>query len=146
MTNSDLSTFAGMACANLFPASQADMAAWQKVGVVAPDCEYVLWGQMYVDARPGKYGSAARLCLAVGPNMKPVGEVASLQADAGKVRGWQTCFARYHSGKAGVDPSVGQDLYVLIGAHVTGPASDKFDAPVAFARWDNLVLLSGATP
>jgi parallel beta-helix repeat protein len=146
LTNSDLNTFAGVACANLFAANRSDMSAWQKVGVIAPDCEYVVWGQIYVDARPGKFGSLARLCLAVGPDMKSVGDVALLQADAGKVRGWQTCFARYHSGKAGVDPNVGQDLYVLIGARVIGPASDKFDAPVAFARWDNLVLLSGATP
>ncbi len=146
ITNSDLNTFAGMACANLFPANQTDMSAWQKVGVVVPDCEYVLWGQMYVDAAHGEFGSAARLCLAVGDDRSPVGDVALLQADAGKVRGWRTCFARYHSGKAGADPNVGQDLYVLIGAHVIGPADTQVDAPVAFVRWDNLVLLSGETP
>jgi hypothetical protein len=145
-TRGDLHTFLGMACANLFPRNQDETTAFQKVGVVAPDCEYILWGQVLVDARPGKFGSAARLYLAVGQDLQPVGDVGALQADAGKVRTWVTCSARFRSGKAGADPNVGKDLYAVLGARVLGPDDQKADTPVAFVRWDNLVLLSGATP
>ena len=68
------------------------------------------------------------------------------KADPGRPGHWNTAFASYHSGKAGEDPNVGQNLYVVLGASVTGPADAGAKDPVAFVRWDNLVLLTGERP
>jgi hypothetical protein len=41
---------------------------------------------------------------------------------------------------------VGRDLYVVLAARVTGPAGIPMDGAAAFARWDNLTLLTGQPP
>ena len=138
----DLSTYMAIACANLFPTHQANVLAFQKVGTLAPNCEYILWGDLSVRSVHPQLAGIGEIYLAVGEGLAPVGAKASLRADPGKERSWNTCDTRYHSPAAG-DPTVGKDLYVVIAARVQGPADVKSTAPVVFVRWDNLTLLSG---
>jgi hypothetical protein len=154
----DLHTYTGLACANLFPPHQAGLLAFQKVapllakeglgevGTVAPDCEYILWGDLLVSSVHDQFAAVGELFLAVGEALEPLGTKGSVQAEAKKTRSWNTCFARYRSGQAGEDPNVSQDLYVVLSARLQGPADLPSNAPVGFARWDNLVLLSGEKP
>jgi hypothetical protein len=145
-SHAGLHTFVGMACANLLRGNQQEAVAIQKVGTVAVDGEYVLFGDATVSSVDAGFGGVARVYLAVGDGLQPLGEPAVLRAAPGKARGWQTVCMRARAGKAGQDAAVGQDLYVVIGARVEGPADAKADTPVVFARWDGMTLLTSQAP
>ncbi|MBI3923536.1 MAG: right-handed parallel beta-helix repeat-containing protein [Armatimonadetes bacterium] len=142
-TAGDLHIAGGMACANLFPGQQTDIVAYQKVGVVTPDCEYLLFGDVFVSSIHDQFATLGNLYLAAGDPAKPLAARASLAADPRKQRTWNTLFTRYHSGKQGVDSDLGKDLFVVLAARVKGPVEVKSDNPVGFVRWDNLVMFSG---
>lgn len=142
-TRGDIHSYVSMACANLFPAHQRPMLAFQRVGTVAPECEYILFGDMTVTSLREEFGAIGEMYLAAGDDLKPLGTPASARAEPGKSRCWNTYFTRYRSGQGGEDATVGQPLYVVIAARVEGPADLKADAPVAFVRWDGLTLLTG---
>jgi len=135
-----------MACANLLPQNRAGATAFQKVGKVAPDCEYILFGDMTVSSRHEGFAAIGELYLAVGEGLKPIGKKGSMKAQPGKARSWNTCDAHYRSGSADEDQAVGQDLYVVIKGTSEGPADVQGSTPVAFVRWDNLTLLTGEEP
>lgn len=136
----------GIAAVNMPPTRRRDAVAFQRVGTVAPDCEYILWGDMTAYSRDARVGAVASLYLAVGEELEPLGERATLTAAPEHRRGWITRDTRVRTGAADEDPLVGRDLYVVIAARVEGPDDIEGDQPVAFARWDNLVLLSGEPP
>ncbi len=142
----DLHTYAGMACANLLPAHQQRLLAWQPVGRVAPETEYLVFGDATVGSAQASYGATAEVYLATGDSWEPAGEIGALVAAPQRTRGWQTVLARYRAGRAGQDARVGQPLAVVIAARVSGPATPATSTPVALARWDNLVFLRGDQP
>lgn len=143
VTKGDLHTFVGMACANLLPAHQTPLLAYQKIGTVAPDCEYVVFGDVFVSSVHERFSTVGEIYFAVGESLQPLGPKGSLTAEPRKQRTWNTLFTRYHSGKQGAELNLGKDLYVVLAACVRGPADLKSDNPVGFVRWDNLVLLDG---
>ena len=138
-----LHLFVNIACANLLPAQQEGVLAYQKIGIVAPECEYVLFGDMEITSRHPQFTGLGELYLATGEGLVPFGPKAAGEASSGKLRAWQTYATRCRSGKAGEDPAIGKDLYVVIQARCKGPADLKTNDPVVFLRWDNLTLLSG---
>lgn len=139
-------TWSGLACANLLPTHQPRQVATQKVGKIAPDTEYVLWGDLLASGADPRFAAVTELYLAAGGKLQPLGTPARYQSPTGRPGHWRSLLARFHSGAAGRDVAVGQDLYVVLAASVVGPADAKSESPVALARWDNLVLLTGEKP
>jgi len=133
----------GMACANLLTGQTDGVLALQRVGKVAAGCEYILFGDMTVSSASPQFSSTGALQLAVGDDLQPVGTQATVTAEPGKAKSWNTCEAHYRSGAAEQDPNVAKDLYVVLRASTQGPADVKTETPVAFVRWDNLTLLTG---
>ncbi|NPV48336.1 MAG: hypothetical protein HPY69_15465 [Armatimonadetes bacterium] len=146
VTGGTINAWSGIACANLFPANQERTVAYQKVGRIAPDCEYILFGDLLALSAEPRFGAVAEMYLAVGDALQPLEPVARMEGRPGQKTHWQTVFTRYRAGAAGQDAHVGQDLCVVIGGHVSGPADAQATDPVAFLRWDNLTLLTGEAP
>jgi parallel beta-helix repeat protein len=138
--------FAGIGCANLLPGNLTDVIAYQKVGTVAPECSYVLFGDMLTSSLTDQLGAVTSIYLAAGDDRQPLGPRAELLAEPGQTRTWYTVGTEVRTGKAGEDPAVGRDLYVVLASRCTGPAGVAVDGAAAFARWDNLTLLTGQPP
>ncbi|MBI2301492.1 MAG: right-handed parallel beta-helix repeat-containing protein [Armatimonadetes bacterium] len=111
-------SFNGVACLNLLPGNQQRVTVVQKVGQVAPETEYLVWGDQVVSAVDERFAGVGELYLAAGDGLAPVGRAVRSEAPAGPPRHWRTVFAQYRSGQAGADPQVGQDLYVVLGGSV----------------------------
>lgn len=135
-------TYVGMACVNLLPAQRANAVAYQKVGTIRANAEYLLAGDMTVNSVSKDYAGIAEMYLAVGDPTKPLGKIISLRREPTKGGSWNTYEVHVRTGAAGADPNVGQDLFVVIAARVDGPEGNTSPDPVVFARWDDLWLLS----
>lgn len=121
--------------------------ARQQVGVVEPETQYVLTGQMTVHSSLPGVIATGKLYLAAGATMTPAGQVTSATARPESVVGWRYVQAIHVSGKAGEDPMVGQPLYVVLSGNIRGEGiSHNNGAPNGMTSWDNLSLLKGRKP
>ena len=128
-----------MACVNLMPNQRQPVRCQQTLREIQPETEYILWARMHLNAP----GAPARAWLTLKGGDKLLGE-APVTAAVGEEKHWRTYFVRYRSGKADADPAVGNPLTVEFGAQLIGKATGGKAGPVAFARWDDFFLLSGA--
>jgi len=135
--------YLGMLAVNLLPAQRANALAYQKVGTVRAGAEYLLCGDMSVSSPSKDFAGIAGMYLAAGDPTKPMGEVVTRRAEPTRGGSWNTYDLHHRTGAQGADVAVGQDLYVVVFARVEGPEGAGGGEPVAFARWDDLWLLSG---
>jgi hypothetical protein len=135
-------TYVGMACLNLLPNQTQNALAWQKLGPVRPNTQYLLCGDMTVQSLSKDLGAVGAMWLAAGEPGKPIGQPIDIRRAPGKGGSWNTYDSLLRTGAAGADPNVGQDLYVVLAGRVEGPAATGND-PAAFMRWDDLWLLTG---
>lgn len=135
-------TYSGMACVNLMSNQRSNVLAYQRLGAIRPDAEYLLCGDVMVEARSSDHAGIAGLYLAAGDPGKPIGEPIALRIEPGRGGHWSTHDLHLRTGAAGADPNVGQPLLVVLYARVEGPEGGALADPVVFARWDDLWLLS----
>jgi len=135
-------TYVGMACVNLLPTQHASALAYQKLGVVRPDCEYLLCGDMTVQSPLAGLNAVGEMYLAAGDPTQPLGEPVSISPAPLTGGSWGTYQTHVRTGAAGQDPNVGRDLFVVLAGRVTGAETTATD-PAGFVRWDDLWVLAG---
>ena len=135
--------YVGMLCANLLPAQRTNALAYQRVGTVRPNAEYLLCADLAVNSTSADLAGVAGMYLAAGDPTAPLGQVTEVRAEPNRGGSWSTYDLQLRTGAPGADPSIGQDLYVVLFAHVEGPGEAAGADPVSFPRWDDVWLLSG---
>jgi hypothetical protein len=131
-----------MLCVNLLPAQRSNALAYQKVGTVRANCEYLLTGDMTVKSALLGFAAIGEMYLAAGDPTKPIGPPLSVRREPTKGGSWNTYDLHLRTGAQGADPNVGQDLYVVAAGRVDGPEGNQSGDPAAFIRWDDLWLLA----
>ncbi len=136
-------TYMGTACANLPPGQRTNAIAYQKVGTLRANAEYLLCGDMSVRSVSEQLAAIGEMYLAVGDPRKPLAEVRARRAEPGRGGSWNTYDLHLRTDGG---PNVGQELFVVIAARVEGPEGVESSDPAAFVRWDDLWLLSSPPP
>lgn len=133
-----LHTSSGMACANLSPAPATAPLAFQKLGTAAPGERYVLYVDLHIAAADPAAAAVGEAFLALGPDLKPVGDPIALRTAAGAALAWSG-----HAVEVPLGPEVlaGQDLFVVLRARVEGTGATA--NPAALVRWDDVIVLKG---
>jgi hypothetical protein len=134
-------TYVGMACVNLLPAQRTNALAYQKIGVVRPDCEYLLCGDMAVQSPMVGLTAIGEMYLAAGDPTQTLGGPVSVSPAPQTGGTWATYQTQVRTGAVGADPNVGRDLYVAIAGRITGAETTATD-PAGFVRWDDLWLVA----
>jgi hypothetical protein len=138
-----LHTYVGTACANLLLGQRTNAIAYQKVGALRANAEYLLCGDMSVRSANAQLAAIGEMYLAAGDPTEPLGEVRARRAEPGRGGSWNTYDLHLRSDTGS---NVGQELFVVIAARVEGPEGVESPDPVAFVRWDDLWLLSSPPP
>jgi parallel beta-helix repeat protein len=134
-------TYVGMACLNLLPAQRQNALAWQKVGPIRPNCEYLLTGDMTVASVMKDFSVIGQMYLSAGDQGHPIGEPITVTKTSLTGGTWATYSLHLPQGAA--DAFAGQDLYVVLAGRVAGPGQPANpNDPAAFIRWDDLWLLA----
>ena len=141
-----LHTYTGVACANLNKGHTAAQTAYQKIGAVRPDTEYVVLCEMHGLSLAPDCGALGEVYLAAGDERDRIGSEIEVSIAPGGTAHWGTRVLRFRTGPEGQDPAVGKPLSVVISARAIVPDGSPAADPVALLRWDNLRVLSGATP
>ena len=134
-------TFTGTLCANLLANQRTNALAYQKVGTVRGNAEYVLCVDQAAYSVSKTLGGVAGMYLAAGDPTKPIGEIREVHCQPGRGGSWGTYDLQVQTGAPGADANVGQDLYVVMFARVEGPEGPGAEAAF-FPRWDDAWLLS----
>jgi len=91
-------------------------------------------------------GALGEVYLAAGDERDRIGSEIEVSIAPGGTAHWGTRVLRFRTGPEGQDPAVGKPLSVVISARAIVPDGSPAADPVALLRWDNLRVLSGATP
>jgi hypothetical protein len=125
----------GMACANLAPNQTAGAIAKQQIGVARAGGRYVMYGDVNVSSRDQGLATVARMYIAAGPELKPVGAPIEVRAEPGQACHWDS-----RATEVVVDGREGEALYIVIDARMDGAAESAVN-PAGFARWDDVWVL-----
>jgi parallel beta-helix repeat protein len=130
-----------MACANLAPDPAASAVAFQKLDPARPGETYVLYADMHVVAADAVLATVGEAGLALGADLRPVGEGITVRAAPGATRPWAGAAVEV---RLGPDVPAGQDLFLVLRGRVEGTGGSA--NPAGFVRWDDVFVLKGPPP